>query len=63
MELPKGNNEYYSVFSHCAEWANGEGYDWTLLSEDKEQRFSTHLDELDVMFACLMDLKYFKTDD
>ena len=50
---------------HCTEWVNGEGYNFSfeefnqLTKKQRSKNFSLSLDELELLLACLNDLKYF----
>lgn len=52
------------TFCKVTEWANGEGYDISFETEITKgkwvnKRIDLHMDELETMFSCLNDLKYF----
>ncbi len=55
------------VHAHCkvTQWANGEGYDISFESKTnsnwQNKRIDIHVDELECLFACLNDLKYFES--
>ena len=49
--------------SHCklTEWVNGEGYDISFDTDIQNTKtISLHIDEIDVLFACLNHFKYFE---
>ena len=51
-------------FCKLTEWTNGEGYDLSFQTEVSKGKFEDkkidlHLDELDVLFACLNHFEYF----
>ena len=53
---------------HCTQWDNGEGFLFDincyneLSKQNQEMHYSLCLDELDGIFACLNDLKYFEEE-
>ena len=48
-------------FCQITEWANGEGYDFSFETKQKETTFSLHIDELELLFAGLEHLGYFNS--
>jgi hypothetical protein len=55
------------TFCKVTEWANGEGFDISFETEEnvklgtwENKRIEIHTDELECLFACLNELKYFE---
>ena len=50
-----------NLLCQCTQWDNGEGYDFSICdSKGNEKRTSLHVSEIDLVIACLNDLKYFE---
>lgn len=48
------------TYCTCTEWNSGEGFNFEWVDDKgNEKRVALHHNELDAMFACLNDLKYF----
>lgn len=72
--LPKKFGESRSVeyqidglvdtFCKVTEWSNGEGFDISFETKStngwQTKRIDVHVDELECLFACFNDLKYFE---
>ncbi|MHB8871826.1 MAG: hypothetical protein ACYC5G_05220 [Candidatus Doudnabacteria bacterium] len=57
------------TYCSVTNWSNGEGFDISWETEDnttirswEDKRISLHTTELECMFACLNDLRYFDTE-
>jgi hypothetical protein len=59
-QSPLGNNKYDENSCQCISWNNGEGYDFILSNNNNTKFISLHITELENMFCCLDDLKYFE---
>jgi hypothetical protein len=52
------------TFCKVTEWSNGEGFDISFETKTdndyQTKRIDVHVDELECLFACLNDFKYFE---
>lgn len=68
QSLPIDGKYSERILCHCTEWDNGEGYIFDINSynefskQSEDRHFSLHLTDIEIMLACLNDLKYFEED-
>lgn len=66
--MPIDGKHSQQTLCHCTEWDNGEGYIFDINSynefskQSEDRHFSLHLTDIEIMLACLNDLKYFEED-
>lgn len=57
---PLGKGKYNNQLYQCTEWDNGEGYDFTWNTDNKENHISLCTGEIDGLLACLDYMNYFE---
>ena len=68
QKLPIDGKNYEHKLCHCTEWDNKEGYIFDINSynelskQNEDKHLILHLYDLEIMLACLNDLKYFEED-
>lgn len=60
--VPIGKDKFNNIICQVTEWNNGEGFDVSIVSENKERLFSLNADEITLLLACLNDFDYFCND-